>query len=131
MFKPIDEDEWADIAKFTPAEEVSTLRFRPTLVATMYGIVIGYGSYYLDGTGTFYHGALRVVELYQGEGVGKRLMEARIRLAKDFHCHAHYALVLTDKPAMAALCEKFGMLPTLRYDGTRTLYVGDLLGVGA
>lgn len=126
--RPMSPDDIGEIAKFTPEARLSTLHCHPTIVATMYGTIIGYASYYLDGRGVFYHGALRVIESYQREGVGTRLMEARIKIAKDFHCPAHHCLVWAHKPIMARLCERFGMQATLRYDGSRTLYVGSLLG---
>ena len=125
--RPIRDEEFEVIAKFTPPERVATLHCHPTLVATIYNEVIGYASYYLDDTGVFYHGALRVMETWQREGVGTRLMRARVAIAKDFHAPLHHCLVWTHKPIMAALCEQFGMVPTERYDGSRTLYVGNLM----
>ena len=125
--RPMLRDDLPEIAKFTPSERLSTLHCHPTIVATMYETIIGYASYYLDGTGTFYHGALRVIESYQREGVGRRLMGARIAIARDFHAPAHHCLVWTHKPIMARLCEQAGMRPIERYDGSRTLYVGNLL----
>jgi GNAT superfamily N-acetyltransferase len=125
--RPIRDDEFGIIAKFTPPERVPTLHCHPTLVATIYEEIVGYASYYLDGAGIFYHGALRVLEAWQQEGIGTRLMQARIAIARDFHAPAHHCLVWTHKPIMARLCERHGMVATARYDGSRTLYVGDLL----
>lgn len=125
--RPLEPSELGQIAGFTPAERVPTLHCHPTLVASIYDEVVGYASYYLDGAGVFYHGALRVMEPWQQEGIGTQLMRARVAIARDFHAPAHHCLVWTHKPIMAALCERFGMRPTERYDGSRTLYVGNLL----
>src|SRR4051812_37574320 len=106
--RPMLPDELDDIKKFTPIERISTLHCHPTLVAVLHGVVIGYASYYLDGEGTFYHGALRVIEEYQREGIGTQLMSARIKIAKDFHAPYHSCIVWTHKPIMARMCEEFG-----------------------
>lgn len=120
-------DDLDEIMKFTPDARRSTLHVHPTLVATMYGTVIGYASYYLDTTGVFYHGALRVIESYQREGVGTRLMRARLAVAKDYHCPHHFCIVWSDKPIMMRLCESMGMKPLEHWDGSRILYAGSLL----
>lgn len=125
--RPMTPDDIGEIAKFTPEERLATLHCHPTLVATIYGKVLGYASYYLDDEGTFFHGALRVLEEYQQEGVGTKLMNARINIAKDFHCAYHRCIVWTHKPVMAAMCSRAGMIPLEQYDGSRTLYVGSLL----
>lgn len=124
--RPIRDTEFEQIVRFTPLERIPTLHCHPTLVAVIYGIVIGYASYYLDDSGLFYHGALRVVPEWQREGIATRLMQARIEIAKDFHCPAHYCIVWAHKPFMQAICEKAGMERTLS-GNRRFFYVGSLV----
>jgi GNAT superfamily N-acetyltransferase len=114
------------IRKFTPAERQGTLHCHPTLVAEIYGEVIGYASYYLDDEGTFYHGALRILPDWQRERVGTLLMKARVEIAKDFHCPQHRCLAWNDKPIMQRICLDFGMRPELHWSD-RTLYIGSLV----
>jgi len=106
------------IKAWTPAESQPFLHIHPTIVAEVRGTVVGYGQYLVSAT-VFFHLALRIADEWQRFGLGRRLMDYRIALAREIHCAHHYAIVLKSKPAMMALCEKVGM--SAYYEDAQTI----------
>lgn len=82
----------------------------PTLVAEIDGEIVGYTQFTLTPDGILYSLAIRVDARWKGHGIGKRLMEEKIRIAKEAGARMHfYSLAHDGEQAIKRICLGLGM----------------------
>src|SRR5262245_35656573 len=82
----------------------------PTLVAEVDGRIAGYTQFSLGPDGVLHSLALRISPEFKGQGIGQRLMDAKVALARRVGAHMHmYAVARDGEVALKKILERQGM----------------------
>lgn len=81
-----------------------------TLVAEIDGDIVGYTQSSLGPDGILYSLAIRIDAAYKGRGIGKKLMETKVELARAAGATSHYYAIAHDgEEAIKRICRGLGM----------------------
>lgn len=81
-----------------------------TLVAEVQGEIAGYTQFSLQPDGVLHSLAIRIGPEWKGKGIGQKLMDAKVALAKAAGAHMHFYAVAKDgEVALKKILENQGM----------------------
>lgn len=105
--------DWEALQRLSPPKMKNPAEFftYATLVAEVHGEVAGYHQFCLTPADKVLHSfAFRIGAKWKGQGIGQKLADAKVEIAKAAGARMHmYAVDAHNEPALKKICDKQGM----------------------
>lgn len=128
MIRPFRVDDLPAVTEMTENKAIDHTVWYivyPTLVAEVKGFVVGFTQFTMTLDGVLYSTSLRVDSDWQGRGIAKKLMQAKIELARRAGATRHFYPVDAKKESLKKICEDLGM-HLCRVQGDVHVYAHDI-----
>lgn len=132
IIRPIGLADLPRLRELSPPDVKPPVHFYvyPTLVAEIDGVIVGYTQFTLTPDGILYSLAIRIDAAWKGQGIGRRLMEAKTKLGVQAGATMHlYGLRHDGEEAIKKICLGLGMHLCQR-QGDVDIYAMSLSGKG-